>query len=185
MLTTSFKGNPSLIYTFCPSLWIRWTLYEVCLHPTKHNLCGIQACSVTHIACLGMLTTILKRNPSPIYIFCPSLWLRWTLDKVCFHPTKHNLRGIQACWVTHVACMCTSCLDMLTTSLKRNPSPIYIFCPSLWLRWTLDKVCLHPTKHNLCGIQACSVTHVACVHVQSSATQLTYLYTRLHETWPF
>ena len=58
-----------------------------------------------------------------------------------------------------------------------EPKHIYFspgFVALLDLRWNLSS----PTRHYLCGIQACSVTCRRHVHVQSSATQQTCLYTR-------
>ena len=69
-------------------------------------------------------------------------------------------------------------LDTLTTSLEKNSSPIFKFFLSLWPRRTLGEVCLRQPECHLQNLSLFDHTDRLRVHVQSSTTQPTCLYTR-------
>lgn len=77
------------------------------------------------------------------------------------------------------------CCGLLTTSFMENPSSIFIFCPALWLRQTLGKVCLRPPNTICAESKLVRPRTPLYMYVQSSAIKLTCLYTMLsHSTRP-
>ena len=124
----------------------------MCLKSAKsHSYCLDHTCSTVQRRDLNTLTTSLKENSSPIYIFCPGLWIRQTLDKIFL--CQLNI----TCAESKVVCLHTPLAR--ACSLVCNTTISHLIVISVFNN-TIHASSCHPMSLDSSIILACSDTFV-------------------------